>query len=60
MRITTTEKYRSFVQFRKSKKRFERLGFVCSSTDVTKTWSGMEILARYHKDDGTVEDISLI
>ena len=60
MRITTTEKYRSFNQFEKSKKRFERLGFVCSSTDVTKTWMGIEILAMYHKENGTTKDIALI
>lgn len=60
MKVTTQETYRSFTQFRKSKKRFERIGFKCTDTKVTKTWGGIKIVALFIKEDGTVEDIARI
>jgi len=60
MKITTTETYRSFAEFSKGKRRFERIGFKCTDTVVAKTWSGSNIVATYRKDNGTEQDIALI
>lgn len=60
MQITTQETYKSFTQFRKSKERFERMGFECPDITVTKSGGKMKIVAKYCKKDGTIEDIALI
>ena len=64
MRITTTKTYTSFTHFRKSKKRFDRIGFTCVSTDITKksypAWNRISIIATYCKEDGDIDDIANI
>ena len=60
MRITTSETYTNFTQFRKSKERFERIGFECDDIVVTKEKGKTKIIASYCKKNGTLEDVALI